>query len=114
MNRVRSIMVSRLVVVVLALIVTIALFLNFRLIHSATHQDSEHTWQYDFSREASSHTLSDSQCSAAFPHLFDNIDKAVSARVDNEDWVLQKDLDIPAGRCMLRAMIFDGEVRGQI
>lgn len=113
MTQVHSTIVSRLVVIIFAVIVTIVLISNFRPPHSARHQVSvsENAWHYDFSRDANSHTLSDSQCTAAFPRLFDNIDKAVKTRVRDEDWVLQKDLVIPAGRCMLRVMIFEGEVR---
>jgi hypothetical protein len=109
-------MVSRPVAIVVAVLVTITLFLNLPLGVSrpVTHQSLGNAYQFNFSRDANSHSLTTSQCDVAFPRLFDRVDEAVSLRRRHEDWVMPEDLNIPVGRCMLRAMIYQGEVRCKI
>jgi hypothetical protein len=109
-------MVSRPVAIAVAVLVTVTLFLNLPLDVSrpVTHQSLESGYQFNFSRDANSHSLTTSQCDIAFPRLFDRVDEAVSLRRRHEDWVMPGDLNIPVGRCMLRAMIYQGEVRCKI
>lgn len=108
-----SAFLTKAVIAALAIIVTIGLFWNFRPALSASRipEPLEHIWNFNFSRDAISHSLSQSQCDVAFPRLFDNIDNAVGTRLRSGELVSLTDLNIPAGRCMLRVLIYEGEVR---
>lgn len=103
-------MSSRSIAAALAVLLSIILLLNLRSLRSTGHVPDT-SWRFEFSRDANSHSLSETQCNAAFPRLFENIDDAVSARTRNKDWVKPEELEIPAGRCMLRVLIYEGEVR---
>jgi hypothetical protein len=54
------------------------------------------------------HTFSNEQCDAAFPQLYHSLDKALERRGARKVHV--EDIGINQGRCMLRVMIYDGEV----
>lgn len=70
--------------------------------------DAVGEWEFQAWRDANDYGLSDAQCSAAFPKLFIEIDRAVVRRETNitiADLDSQKPLD-----GMIRAMIYNGEV----
>lgn len=109
MVRTRSAISSRPVILALAAFVTITLFLSLRPSATSEPHGSER-WQFAFDRDANSHSLTAAQCDATFPRLFEKIDDAVLLRERSRNWVLPQDLEIPPGRCMLRVMIYEGEV----
>jgi protein glucosyltransferase len=57
---------------------------------------------------ANVHTLANEQCDAAFPELYYSLDQAVSRRQGRKVHI--QDIEIREGRCMLRVMIYQGEV----
>lgn len=66
-------------------------------------------WDFDADVHANVHTLSPEQCDIAFPKLYHSLDRAVSRRQGRK--VHSQDIEIAEGRCMLRVLIYDGEVR---
>lgn len=66
------------------------------------------SWQFDPDLHANVHTLSNEQCDIAFPKLYRGLHEAVQRRKGKK--VEVKDIEIAEGRCMLRVMIYDGEV----
>lgn len=107
-------MVSRPLIAALAIGVTIVLFFSLQSVPSVPHDYNARTWKFEFARHANSHSLDASQCDAAFPRLYDNIDEAVSSRIRDHNWVLPEHLELPDGRCMLRVLIYEGEVWGPL
>lgn len=65
-------------------------------------------WVFDADMHANVHTLSHEQCDSAFPKLYHGLDKAVSRRAGRKVHI--QDIEIAEGRCMLRVMIYQGEV----
>jgi hypothetical protein len=65
-------------------------------------------WHFDPDAHANIHTFSHEQCDTAFPQLYHSLDQAVSLRQGRK--VHSKDIEISKGRCMLRVMIYQGEV----
>ena len=65
------------------------------------------SWQFTTSDAATS-TFTRAQCDTAFPRLYQPIDEAVATRANHH--VQLPELDIPAGRCMFRALIYEKEV----
>jgi hypothetical protein len=65
-------------------------------------------WQFETDVHANVHTLSHEQCDSAFPELYESLDKAVSRRAGRKVHI--QDIEIREGRCMLRVMIYQGEV----
>jgi protein glucosyltransferase len=65
-------------------------------------------WQFDADVHSNVHTLGHEQCDSAFPELYHSLDKAVSRRAGRKVHI--QDIEIAEGRCMLRVMIYQGEV----
>lgn len=68
-------------------------------------------WSFNADVHANIHTLNQGQCDAAFPKLYDSLDQAVTRRQGRK--VHFQDIEIAEGRCMLRVMIYQGEVSYQ-
>lgn len=69
------------------------------------------TWQFDVTRDGDDYGLSDSQCSAAFPKLYSDVDEMMSRRQTNH--ITREDFDSVEGdhgRFSIRAMIHDGDL----
>lgn len=69
------------------------------------------TWQFDVVRDGDNYGLSDSQCSAAFPKLYGDIEEMTSRRQTNH--IAKEDFDSVKGdhvRDSVRAMIHNGEL----
>jgi protein glucosyltransferase len=79
---------------------------------SGPYTRSRHTahdeWQFDADVHANIHTLPHEQCDSAFPELYHSLDNAVSRRSGRKVHI--QDIEIAEGRCMLRVMIYQGEV----
>lgn len=111
MSRPRSTILWILVSIGVMVFLTFTLSSSFRpSLRSNQPEFRESGWEFNFDRDANSHSLSKANCDASFPGLFGPIDNVVSSRTQNRDWVRLKDLDIPPGRCMLRVLIYEGEV----
>jgi len=65
-------------------------------------------WVFDADIHANVHTFSHEQCDSAFPKLYHSLDKAVSRRAGRKVHI--QDIEIREGRCMLRLMVYQGEV----
>jgi protein glucosyltransferase len=65
-------------------------------------------WSFNADLQSNVHTFSNEQCDAAFPQLYHSLDEAVKRRGARKVHV--DDIKIREGRCMLRVMIYDGEV----
>lgn len=66
-------------------------------------------WEFVVERDGDDHGLSDEQCRAAFPKLYDEIDKSTEFRKQNK--IKLKELNsIPVEDGMVRALIHHGEV----
>lgn len=69
----------------------------------------EEDWVFSFDRDQSDPALSTQQCEAAFPGLFEDIDRAVKLRAPNPITAQEiASLEVPAGS--VRVMIFNREV----
>ena len=66
-------------------------------------------WSFNADLHSNVHTFSNEQCDAAFPQLYHSLDKSVKRRGVRKVHV--EDIGIKEGRCMLRVMIYDSEVR---
>ena len=69
------------------------------------------TWQFDVIRDGDNYGLSDSQCSAAFPKLYSDVDEMMSRRQTNH--IAKEDFDSVKGDHLqdsVRAMIHNGEL----
>jgi protein glucosyltransferase len=67
------------------------------------------TWDFNADVHANVHTLSHEQCDMSFPKLYHSLDKSVKLRQGRK--VDLRDIEIRKGRCMLRVMVYQGEVR---
>ncbi|KAF2454194.1 glycosyl transferase family 90-domain-containing protein [Lineolata rhizophorae] len=65
-------------------------------------------WEFSFHRDGNRHNLTHEQCDQAFPELYASIERSVAPRM--HDPIQLEELDIPPGKCMVRAMIYDGEL----
>ena len=65
-------------------------------------------WRFDADVHANVHTLDHEQCDSAFPKLYHSLDKSVSRHRGRKVHI--QDIEIAEGRCMLRVMIYQGEV----
>lgn len=72
---------------------------------------SHRGWVFNPDLHANIHTLSQDQCDAAFPQLYHSLEHSVRLRQGNK--VHAKDIEIEAGRCMLRVLVHQGEVGRQ-
>jgi hypothetical protein len=72
------------------------------------HRNLQRDWDFNADVHANVHTLSHEQCDSAFPKLYHSLDQAVSLRQGRKVHV--QDIEIEEGRCMLRVMIYQGEV----
>lgn len=73
------------------------------------HRNLQRDWDFNADVHANVHTLSHEQCDSAFPKLYHSLDQSVSQRQGRK--VHSQDIEIEEGRCMLRVMIHQGEVR---
>lgn len=73
---------------------------------SYTHHNG---WEFNSDIHANTHTLSHDQCSTAFPKLYHSLDQSVGRRQGKKVHI--EDIKIRQGRCMLRVMVYEGEVR---
>jgi hypothetical protein len=69
-------------------------------------------WAFDADVHANVHTLSHEQCDAAFPKLYHSLEKSVARRAGRKVHI--QDIEIAEGRCMMRVMIYQGEVRTRV
>ncbi|KAK7189379.1 hypothetical protein DPSP01_005935 [Paraphaeosphaeria sporulosa] len=78
------------------------------IVANATH--ALETWEFDFRRDGSNYGLDEDQCAAAFPGLFEDIERAKNFR-KGRGLVTQKNLtDFELTKGMVRAMIHDGQL----
>lgn len=70
--------------------------------------DTRPKWEFEHWKHANSHVLSREQCDIAFPKLYQPINDAVEARKSSP--IRLEEIEVPAGRCMFRAMIHGGSV----
>lgn len=66
------------------------------------------TWQFDADVHANVHTLSNEQCDIAFPKLYHSLEESVKKRRGKK--VTGDEIAIRRGRCMLRVLIYGGEL----
>ncbi|KAF2871052.1 glycosyl transferase family 90-domain-containing protein [Massariosphaeria phaeospora] len=65
-------------------------------------------WDFDADVHSNVHTLTNEQCDIAFPKLYHRLDEAVQRRQGRKVHV--QDIQITEGRCMVRVMIYQGEL----
>ncbi|KAJ4330819.1 hypothetical protein N0V87_009675 [Didymella glomerata] len=63
---------------------------------------------FNADKHANVHTFSHEQCDSSFPKLYQSLDQAVARRQGRKVHV--QDIEIRKGRCMLRLMIYGGEL----
>ena len=73
------------------------------------HRNLQRDWDFNADLHANVHTLSHDQCDSAFPKLYHSLDQSVSLRQGRKVHI--QDIEIDQGRCMLRVMVYEGEVR---
>ncbi|KAH7110104.1 glycosyl transferase family 90-domain-containing protein [Dendryphion nanum] len=66
------------------------------------------TWTFDADNHANVHTFSSEQCDIAFPKLYKSLEENVKNRKGKK--IEQHEIEIKQGRCMLRLMIYGGEL----
>lgn len=75
-----------------------------------TYPHVSRNWTFDADKHANIHTFSHEQCDVSFPELYHSLDQSVARRQGRK--VHLQDIAIRKGRCMLRLMIYGGEVHG--
>lgn len=69
-------------------------------------------WQFDHERDGFDFGLSDAQCDAAFPGLFEEVHRAIGVRFKQQSNITLAELDaIKIEQGHVRAMIVDGKIR---
>jgi hypothetical protein len=68
-------------------------------------------WIFTYPRDANDYSLDDDQCQAAFPGLFEDIDRATKFTKRNGNATEQMFSSLEMTKGMVRAMIYNGEVR---
>lgn len=103
--------------IVLVVFLTVLLYFLFALrphVSIASNPNLSHSpqerWSFNGTVDADTHTFTHEQCSSAFPDLYYSIDQAVRRRRGRP--VQYEDIAINQKRCMLRALIYEHEVRG--
>ena len=66
-------------------------------------------WNFDADKHANVHTFSHEQCDISFPKLYHSLDQSVARRQGRNVHI--QDIAIAKGRCMIRLMVYGGEVR---
>ncbi|KAF2011627.1 hypothetical protein BU24DRAFT_353936 [Aaosphaeria arxii CBS 175.79] len=66
------------------------------------------SWQFNADKDANVHSFSNEQCDIAFPKLYYSLEQAAKRR--NGKKIQRHEIEIEEGRCMLRLMIFEGEL----
>lgn len=66
------------------------------------------SWTFNSSIHSRIHTLNKEQCQSSFGDLLESVSAAAKRRGSHP--IQLNDLDIEQGRCMLRALLFEGEV----
>ncbi|KAF2000766.1 hypothetical protein P154DRAFT_522358 [Amniculicola lignicola CBS 123094] len=82
---------------------------QYPVLPSNATSDEDERWVFQYRRDANNYGLDEDQCQAAFPGLYEDIDRAKKYRGKRK--VTEQDLssfDLTKG--MVRAMIFDGEL----
>jgi len=90
------------------LVITTQLWSVWRQSGLGSFKTRHKRWHWDPDVHANVHTLSHDQCDSAFPKLYHSLDEAVSRRQGRKVHV--EDIAIHEGRCMLRVMVYEGEV----
>jgi len=80
--------------------------------HSVPLESTDSSWTFDYRKDGRNYGLSDEQCSAAFPELTYEIDRAVEYRKDKLGGRITEDeVDVSwAPDSMIRAMIHDNQL----
>ncbi|KAF2157642.1 hypothetical protein K461DRAFT_264518 [Myriangium duriaei CBS 260.36] len=82
-----------------------------RPVHAYSPPSSLHSkssFVYDYARHNRHHALSDDQCDAAFPHLFDVLDATAAVRKDSP--IQPSEIQIDEDKCMVRVLIYEAEL----
>lgn len=79
------------------------------LVANATR--AQETWEFDYRRDATNYGLDDDQCTAAFPGLFEDIERAKNFRKGRGLVTPTNLTDFELTKGMVRALIYDGQVR---
>lgn len=79
-----------------------------QLSHPSFPSPVPNQWRFDADVHANVHTLSSEQCDIAFPKLYHSLDLSVRDR--HGEKVRWDEIEIAQGRCMLRVLIYGGEV----
>jgi hypothetical protein len=75
-------------------------------------QSLEPDWTYDWERDRDDYTLSSAQCDAAFPELYNEIDRATELWTNRSHTITPQDIDISWRRdAAFRVLINNGQVR---
>jgi len=90
------------------LVITTQLWSVWRQSGLGSFKTRHKRWHWDPDVHANVHTLSHDQCDSAFPKLYHSLDEAVSRRQGRKVHV--EDIAIHEGRCMLRVMVYEGEL----
>jgi hypothetical protein len=77
----------------------------------ANASQAQETWEFDHRRDGSDYGLGDDQCAAAFPGLFEDIERAKNFRKGRGPVTLANLTDFALSKGMVRAMLYDGQVR---
>lgn len=68
----------------------------------------KHHFTYDYEKHQRYHAMSDEQCDASFPHLFDPIYATAAARAESP--IRLSELDIEDGKCLVRVLVYQSEL----
>ena len=75
-------------------------------------QEQDDKWLFDSKRDARNIGLGRAQCDAAFPDLYQEIDRAVGVWQKREHTILQEDIDITWRKdAAFQALIYDNQLR---
>jgi protein glucosyltransferase len=99
---------SHLIFYISTFVIATQLWSIWRQSANSYNLDLPGTWDFDADVHANVHTLSHEQCDSAFPKLYHSLDNAVNQRQGRKVHI--QDIEIAEGRCMLRVMIYQGEV----
>jgi hypothetical protein len=67
------------------------------------------SWRFDADLHANVHTFTNEQCDIAFPKLYRSLEQNIVARKGKKVGI--EEIEISKKRCMLRLLVYGGEVR---
>ena len=67
-------------------------------------------WTFVPAEHSNIHSLSQAQCSSAFPELYDQLLDTATRRYNTKGPIRYDEVKIAPGRCMLQVLLYEGEV----